>query len=97
VHLRRQAASAALAENTISCSQIGGGNQRPLAYGCDGSAVEVLGGRDNLVGYNTAAGDNVFTELGNPKVPAMSALSGGTRQWVLTACHQPDGSGMPSV
>jgi hypothetical protein len=33
VHLRRQAASAALAENTISYNQIGGGNQCSLAYG----------------------------------------------------------------
>jgi hypothetical protein len=53
--------------NTISHNEIDGGNQCSLAYGFDGSAVEVFGGRNNLIEYNTASDDNVFTELGNSR------------------------------
>ena len=53
--------------NTISHNEIDGDNQCSLAYGFDGSAVEVFGGRNNLIEYNTASDDNVFTELGNSR------------------------------
>lgn len=52
-------------DNTVSHNTIDGGNQCSLAYGFDGSAVEVFGGSDNLIEYNTASDDNEFTELGN--------------------------------
>jgi hypothetical protein len=54
-------------DNTISHNVIDGGNQCSLAFGFDGSAVEVFGGRNNLIEYNTASDDNNFTELGNSR------------------------------
>jgi hypothetical protein len=43
-------------ENNQACS---------LAYGYDGSAVEVSGGSYNLISWNHASNDNAFTELGS--------------------------------
>jgi hypothetical protein len=37
-----------------------------LAFGLDGSAIEVSGGSYNLISYNHASNDNAFTELGSP-------------------------------
>jgi hypothetical protein len=54
-------------DNTISHNVIDGGNQCSLAFGFDGSAVEVFGGRNNIIEYNTASDDNNFTELGNSR------------------------------
>jgi hypothetical protein len=50
--------------NTISHNQIDGSQQCSLAYGADGSGVEVYGGHSNLIEYNSASDDHVFTELG---------------------------------
>jgi hypothetical protein len=36
-----------------------------LAYGYDGSAIEVSGGSYNLISWNKASNDNAFTELGS--------------------------------
>jgi hypothetical protein len=43
-------------ENNQACS---------LAFGWDGSAIEVSGGSYNLVSWNYAVNDNAFTELGS--------------------------------
>ena len=37
-----------------------------LAFGYDGSAIEVSGGSFNLISYNKASNVNAFTELGSP-------------------------------
>jgi hypothetical protein len=70
--------------NTISHNEIDGDNQCSLAYGFDGSAVEVFGGRSNLIEYNTASDDNVFTELGN------SSSSGNVYAYNLFDTSTPD-------
>ena len=51
--------------NTIQDNTITGNQACSIAYGYDGSAVEVYGGSYNLVINNTATNDNAFTELGS--------------------------------
>jgi hypothetical protein len=51
--------------NTIEFDTITGSQACSIAYGYDGSAVEVYGASDNLIASNQAANDNAFTELGS--------------------------------
>jgi hypothetical protein len=51
-----------VAENRIS-----GSDAFSYDYGRDGSAVEIYGGRNNLIERNIAVNDHAFTELGNPR------------------------------
>ena len=51
--------------NTIADNTISGNQACSIAYGYDGSAVEIFGGSHNLVDSNTATNDNGFTELGS--------------------------------
>jgi hypothetical protein len=51
-----------IAYNTIS-----GSSAFSYDYGLDGAAVEIYGGRGNYIHNNLAVGDDVFTELGNPR------------------------------
>jgi Right handed beta helix region len=51
--------------NTIQDNVISGSQACSIAYGYDGSAVEVYGGSYNLVDGNQATNDNAFTELGS--------------------------------
>jgi hypothetical protein len=51
--------------NTISGNTISGSQACSIAYGYDGSAVEVYGGSHNLINDNQASSDNTFTELGS--------------------------------
>ncbi len=51
--------------NTISGNTISGSQACSVAYGYDGSAVEVYGGSHNLIENNQASSDNTFTELGS--------------------------------
>ncbi|MGI9006762.1 MAG: hypothetical protein ACR2FU_11315 [Streptosporangiaceae bacterium] len=51
--------------NTVSGNTISGNQACSIAYGRDGSAIEVYGGSNNTVSSNTATNDNAFTELGN--------------------------------
>ena len=52
-------------------------------YGRDGSAVEVYGGRDNVIVRNVAVDDHAFTELGNPQ------SAGNTYAYNLFVSHAP--------
>jgi hypothetical protein len=51
--------------NTIAYNTITGNQACSIAYGYDGSAVEIFGGSHNLIDGNTATNDNGFTELGS--------------------------------
>jgi len=51
--------------NTIQHNTIAGNQACSLAYGRDGSAVEVFGGSHNSIRSNSASNDNAFTELGS--------------------------------
>jgi hypothetical protein len=51
--------------NTIADNTISNNQACSLAYGYDGSAVEVYGGSNNSISSNSAANDNAFTELGS--------------------------------
>jgi hypothetical protein len=50
----------------VAHNRIDGSDAFSYDYGRDGSAVEVYGGRDNLIVRNVAVDDHAFTELGNP-------------------------------
>lgn len=51
----------------VARNRIDGSDAFSYDYGRDGSAVEVYGGRDNLIVRNIAVADHAFTELGNPQ------------------------------
>ncbi len=51
--------------NTVTGNTISGSQACSIAYGSDGSAVEVYGGSNNLISSNRATNDNAFTELGS--------------------------------
>jgi hypothetical protein len=51
--------------NTVEYNTITGNQACSLAYGRDGSAVEIYGGSNNLIRANTASDDSAFTELGS--------------------------------
>ncbi len=51
--------------NTISNNTISGSQACSIAYGYDGSAVEVYGGSYNIIEGNQAHSNNAFTELGS--------------------------------
>ncbi|HET7012935.1 MAG TPA: hypothetical protein VFI65_03425 [Streptosporangiaceae bacterium] len=51
--------------NTVTGNSISGSQACSIAYGSDGSAVEVYGGSNNLISSNHAANNNAFTELGS--------------------------------
>src|SRR6185437_15446103 len=48
--------------NTVTGNTISGSQACSIAYGSDGSAVEVYGGSNNLISSNHAADNNAFTE-----------------------------------
>ena len=51
----------------VAHNRIQGSDAFSYDYGRDGSAVEVYGGRDNVIVRNVAIEDHSFTELGNPQ------------------------------
>ncbi len=51
--------------NTVSGNTISGNQACSIAYGRDGSAIEIYGGSNNTISGNTATNDNAFTELGS--------------------------------
>jgi hypothetical protein len=51
--------------NTIANNTITGNQACSLAYGRDGSAVEIYGGSGNIITGKTASNDNAITELGS--------------------------------
>ncbi len=51
--------------NTVANNTITGNQACSLAYGRDGSAVEIYGGSDNVITGNTASNDNAIAELGS--------------------------------
>jgi hypothetical protein len=53
--------------NVVAYNTITGSDAFSYDYGRDGSAVEIYGGRDNVVHHNLAVDNNDFTELGNPR------------------------------
>jgi hypothetical protein len=52
-------------DNTVTGNAINGSQACSIAYGSDGSAVEVYGGSNNLISGNNATNDNAFSELGS--------------------------------
>lgn len=52
-------------DNTVQGNTITGSQACSIAYGHDGSAVEIFGGSHNLITDNQASNDNTFTELGS--------------------------------
>ena len=51
--------------NTVDNNNIEGNQACSIAYGRDGSAVEVFGGSGNVINSNTAWNNNAFIELGS--------------------------------
>jgi hypothetical protein len=51
----------------VAHNRIAGSDAFSYDYGRDGAAVEVYGGRDNVIVRNIAIDDHAFTELGNPQ------------------------------
>ena len=51
--------------NRLSANTISGNQACSVAYGRDGSAIEVYGGSNNIISGNTATNDNTFAELGS--------------------------------
>lgn len=51
--------------NTISNNTISGSQVCSIAYGYDGSAIEIYGGSYNMIDANQAYSNNAFTELGS--------------------------------
>jgi len=51
--------------NTISNNTISGSQACSIAYGFDGSAIEIYGGSYNTIDTNRAFSNNAFTELGS--------------------------------
>ena len=54
-------------DNEISGNDISGSDQCSPLYGRDGSAIEVYGGKRNVIHHNTAVDNNNFVELGNSR------------------------------
>jgi Right handed beta helix region len=53
--------------NLVAYNTITGSDAFSYDYGRDGSAIEVYGGRGNVIHHNLAIDNNDFTELGNPR------------------------------
>jgi hypothetical protein len=53
-------------DNEVGYNDISGSDACSPLYGRDGAAVEVYGGRGNLIHHNRAAENHNFTELGKP-------------------------------
>jgi hypothetical protein len=53
--------------NEISHNTISGSDSCSRAYGRDGSAIEIFGGRDNSIHHNRAINNNTFVELGHSR------------------------------
>jgi hypothetical protein len=51
----------------VAYNRIEGSDAFSYDYGRDGSAIEVYGGRDNVIVRNIAINDHAFTELGDPR------------------------------
>jgi hypothetical protein len=51
----------------VAHNRISGSDAFSYDYGRDGSAVEVFGGRDNVIRDNVAIDNQAFSELGNPR------------------------------
>ncbi len=51
--------------NLVFHNYIAGSDMCSPLYGRDGAAVDVYGGRDNLIAYNTAVQNNNFAEVGD--------------------------------
>lgn len=51
----------------VANNRISGSDAFSYDYGRDGSAIEIYGGRANVVEYNTAVDDHAFTELGDAR------------------------------
>jgi hypothetical protein len=66
--------------NTIRDNYINGNQACSIAYGLDGSAVEVYGGSDNLIESNRASNNSAFTELGSyaGHIATANAYTGNT-------------------
>ncbi len=89
--------------NTIQDNTISGSQACSIAYGFDGSAVEIFGGSRNLIAGNTASSDNAFTELGSYEGATATsntyqgntvsdgAVSHGTTFLVTRGSADPDG------
>ena len=54
-------------DNEVAHNTVSGSDVCSRFYGRDGSAIEVYGGRRNLVHHNRAINNNQFTELGNSR------------------------------
>jgi hypothetical protein len=53
--------------NKVLFNTISGSDAFSYDYGRDGSAVEIFGGRDNVVAYNIAIDNRAFSELGGAR------------------------------
>jgi hypothetical protein len=51
----------------VAHNRITGSDAFSYDYGRDGSAIEIYGGRDNVIEWNVARDDHSFTELGNSR------------------------------
>jgi hypothetical protein len=51
----------------IAHNRISGSDAFSYDYGRDGAAIEIFGGRDNLIEWNVATDDHAFTELGSAR------------------------------
>jgi hypothetical protein len=54
-------------DNDIFRNTISGHDTFSYDYGRDGGAIEVYGGKDNVIRHNIAVNNKVFAELGNPR------------------------------
>jgi hypothetical protein len=53
--------------NEIAWNRISGSDAFSYDYGRDGAAIEVYGGRDNVIHHNVAEQNDAFTELGDAR------------------------------
>ncbi len=89
--------------NTVLDNTINGSQACSIAYGFDGSAVEIFGGSHNLIAGNAASSNNAFTELGSyagatatsntyrGNTVSDGAVSHGTTLLVTRGSADPDG------
>lgn len=54
-------------KNEVAFNTISGSNTCSRFYTVDGAAVEVYGGRNNVIHHNVSIDNNAFTELGNSR------------------------------
>jgi hypothetical protein len=54
-------------DNVVAHNRITGSDAFSYDYGRDGAAVEIYGGRNNVIHHNVALDNNDFTELGNSR------------------------------